>query len=179
MRASRHTHVSRTLAGTCYVLLVTVWLLALLPTSLLEIAAGFIFGFWTATVCSTCGKVLGSFISFAIGRHYKDLVRERLLQPAPGEGSRRRHDWLGTYSYIYGTFPVSDVPTIEECSEEPQDTCDWFQLLIVTRLDTRLDHPRSGTGPGYAAGLQLAMRARPFATCAAASQLTVSIQNST
>jgi len=94
--------------GTAYTALVTLWLLALLPTSLLEVAGGFIFGFWLASLCSTLGKALGSFISFGLGRRYKDLVREKLLD----------------------------------------------------------DKPRGGD-PGYVAGLELAMRARPFSTCLA------------
>lgn len=65
--------------GAAYTVLVALWLVALLPTSLLEIAGGFMFGFWLAALCSTLGKCLGSFISFAIGRRYKDWVREKLL----------------------------------------------------------------------------------------------------
>lgn len=65
--------------GAWYVSLVTVWLVCLLPTSILEVAAGFIFGFWFAAVCSTLGKFLGSLVSFGIGRHCREYVRHRIL----------------------------------------------------------------------------------------------------
>ncbi|KAH8072660.1 hypothetical protein JL721_3303 [Aureococcus anophagefferens] len=47
-------------ADAAYVALLAVWLLCLLPTSVLEVAAGFILGFWRAALCSTLGKFLGS-----------------------------------------------------------------------------------------------------------------------
>ncbi|KAJ8603785.1 hypothetical protein CTAYLR_000185 [Chrysophaeum taylorii] len=93
--------------GACYTILVTLWLLALLPTSLLEVAGGFIFGFWLGALCSTLGKMLGSFVSFGIGRRYKDWVRDKLLDDKS---------------------------------------------------------PRRGE-PSYVAGLEFAMRTRPFSTC--------------
>lgn len=65
--------------GTCYIVLLVAWLVALLPTSLLEIAAGFIFNFWLAALYSSIGKVTGSCISFAVGRHYKAWVRDKLV----------------------------------------------------------------------------------------------------
>lgn len=110
--------LSTTTGGTAYTCLVAVWLLALLPTSLLEIAGGFIFGMWIAALCSTIGKMIGSFVSFAIGRRYKDWVREKILEPASSKSSSSSSS-------------------------------------------------ASGDPPGYVAGLELAMRARPFSTCLA------------
>ena len=46
--------------GLLFSALLALWLTCLLPTSLLEIAAGFVFGFFWATVWSTVGKVAGA-----------------------------------------------------------------------------------------------------------------------
>ncbi|KAJ1444435.1 hypothetical protein M885DRAFT_552964 [Pelagophyceae sp. CCMP2097] len=80
--------VPRAQGAAAYVALVTAWLLLLLPTSVLEVAGGYIFGFWTAAGCSTTGKVLGSLISFAIGRQFKDRVRQWRIFDADGDRSR-------------------------------------------------------------------------------------------
>uniref|UniRef100_A0A7S3K2L4 VTT domain-containing protein n=1 Tax=Aureoumbra lagunensis TaxID=44058 RepID=A0A7S3K2L4_9STRA len=79
--ATKIGHLPRYQGGAFYSALVTLWLLALLPTSLLEVLGGFIFGMWLAALCSTIGKVTGSFISFAIGRKYKRFVQSQLIEP--------------------------------------------------------------------------------------------------
>ena len=58
--------------------LLAVWLTCLLPTSL-EIAAGYVFGFFWATVWSTVGKVVGSILSYWIGRCARSSVRRMIL----------------------------------------------------------------------------------------------------
>ena len=47
--------------------------------SLLEIAAGYVFGFAWATLWSTSGKVAGSVLSYAIGRCARSSVRRMIL----------------------------------------------------------------------------------------------------
>ena len=54
--------------GLLFSALLALWLTCLLPTSLLEIAAGYVFGFAWATLWSTAGKVAGSVLSYWIGR---------------------------------------------------------------------------------------------------------------
>lgn len=66
-------------AGALYATFLALWLFCLLPTSLLEIAAGFIFGFWRAFAFSTLGKTLGSLASFGAGSYCRDAVRARFL----------------------------------------------------------------------------------------------------
>ena len=84
-------------ADAAYVSLLAVWLACLLPTSVLEIAAGFILGFWRAALCSTLGKFIGSGFSFAVGRSCRDAVRARLLPPAaasPDDASEASRGYL-------------------------------------------------------------------------------------
>mmetsp|Transcript_4772 Transcript_4772/g.15199 ORF Transcript_4772/g.15199 Transcript_4772/m.15199 type:complete len:342 (-) Transcript_4772:20-1045(-) len=78
--------------GLSYAALVAAWLVALLPTSLLEVAAGFVFGFWRAAFFSTLGKFVGSTASFGLGSLFKNSVR-RCVLPAPGEAARE-HGYL-------------------------------------------------------------------------------------
>lgn len=59
--------------------LLALWLTCLLPTSLLEIAAGYMFGFGWATLWSTVGKVAGSVLSYAVGRCARSSVRRNII----------------------------------------------------------------------------------------------------
>ena len=81
-------------AGALYAIFLAVWLFCLLPTSLLEIAAGFLFGFWRAFAFSTLGKTTGSLASFGVGRFCREGVRARFLAPPDEGGSSSRGSYL-------------------------------------------------------------------------------------
>eukprot|EP00632_Arachnochrysis_sp_CCMP2950_P015275 CAMPEP_0185697496 /NCGR_PEP_ID=MMETSP1164-20130828/5783_1 /TAXON_ID=1104430 /ORGANISM="Chrysoreinhardia sp, Strain CCMP2950" /LENGTH=456 /DNA_ID=CAMNT_0028364393 /DNA_START=97 /DNA_END=1467 /DNA_ORIENTATION=+ len=175
--------------GTCYALLVTAWLLALLPTSLLEVLGGFVFGFWEGAVCSTVGKMLGSFISFYVGRRYQDWARVRLLglpqspKAASTVASAASTTMTQTFSPVSTTTTTTTMPSSAGGDAAPQWGDGRFPHHnggghphhdddAFPRFD---DDDDGGTGHGnatgfsvrYVAGLRLALRARPFSTCLA------------
>jgi len=65
--------------GAAYTGTVALWLLLLLPTSLLEVLGGSIFGLWMGALCAAVGKLIGSFVSFGLGRSYKEKVQRHFL----------------------------------------------------------------------------------------------------
>ena len=160
--------------GTAYASLIAVWLLLLLPTSLLEVLGGSIFGLWIGALCATIGKLTGSFISFAIGRNYKDPVQRHFL------------DDLTQQSVIPETAPEDDNSNSEEGSSSSDVTDDQPNYddssagvsdenpMAIQQEESNRPRSRRSNGaskrPGkmsYVAGLKLAMRAKPFATCLA------------
>jgi len=93
--------------------LLALWLTCLLPTSLLEIAAGYVFGFFWATVWSTVGKVAGSVISYAIGRCARSSVRRMIL----ADDTSKEHGYLRGLEIAM--------------TEEPGRTCLALRLAYV------------------------------------------------
>ena len=93
--------------------LLALWLTCLLPTSLLEIAAGYVFGFFWATVWSTVGKVAGSLLSYWIGRCARSSVRKMIL---PDDTSKE-------HGYLRGLEIAM--------TEEPGRTCLALRLAYV------------------------------------------------
>ena len=99
--------------GLLFSALLALWLTCLLPTSLLEIAAGFVFGFFWATVWSTVGKVAGSILSYWIGRCARSSVRRLIL---PDDTSKE-------HGYLRGLEIAM--------TEEPGRTCLALRLAYV------------------------------------------------
>eukprot|EP00300_Choanocystis_sp_HF-7_P007597 c15390_g1_i1.p1 GENE.c15390_g1_i1~~c15390_g1_i1.p1 ORF type:complete len:249 (+),score=31.62 c15390_g1_i1:162-908(+) len=62
-----------------YTAFLTGWIIVCLPSTPLEVAAGFVFPFWVALAVVTVGKNLGSNISFLIGRLLGGDVVSRFL----------------------------------------------------------------------------------------------------
>ncbi|KAH9184668.1 hypothetical protein AeNC1_013351 [Aphanomyces euteiches] len=66
------------LAGSfVYVLVFSTCIIACLPATVFELAAGYIFGFGWGWLLATIGKTTGSLISFALGRYY---LQEHVLK---------------------------------------------------------------------------------------------------
>ena len=99
--------------GLLFSALLALWLTCLLPTSLLEIAAGYVFGFFWATVWSTVGKVAGSVVSYWIGRCARSWVRRMIL---PDDTSKE-------HGYLRGLEIAM--------TEEPGRTCLALRLAYV------------------------------------------------
>ena len=99
--------------GLLFSALLALWLTCLLPTSLLEIAAGYVFGFFWATVWSTVGKVAGSVLSYWIGRCARSSVRRMIL---PDDTSKE-------HGYLRGLEIAM--------TEEPGRTCLALRLAYV------------------------------------------------
>jgi uncharacterized membrane protein YdjX (TVP38/TMEM64 family) len=93
--------------------LLALWLTCLLPTSLLEIAAGYVFGFFWATVWSTAGKVAGSVLSYWIGRCARSWVRRMIL----ADDTSKEHGYLRGLEIAM--------------TEEPGRTCLALRLAYV------------------------------------------------
>lgn len=67
-----------------YVLFMGVWVTMCLPITILEILPGFIFGAKTGILVSVCGKNLGNYMSFFLGRYvFKDYVKEKFFDAYP------------------------------------------------------------------------------------------------
>ncbi|KAF1330398.1 Atp-binding protein, partial [Globisporangium splendens] len=58
-----------------YVLAFTTFIILCFPSTAFELLAGYIFGFWLGLLLATIGKLLGSVLSFLIGRY---LCRKRV-----------------------------------------------------------------------------------------------------
>lgn len=72
------------LAATMFVLLFVVWVLCWLPTTILELTAGFIFGIWWGCLVSTLGKVFGGGATFLVARYCaKQYVTEHIVVQTP------------------------------------------------------------------------------------------------
>ena len=99
--------------GLLFSALLALWLTCLLPTSLLEIAAGYVFGFFWATLWSTAGKVAGSVLSYWIGRCARSSVRRMIL---PDDTSKE-------HGYLRGLEIAM--------TEEPGRTCLALRLAYV------------------------------------------------
>ena len=99
--------------GLLFSALLALWLTCLLPTSLLEIADGYVFGFFWATLWSTAGKVAGSVLSYWIGRCARSSVRRMIL---PDDTSKE-------HGYLRGLEIAM--------TEEPGRTCLALRLAYV------------------------------------------------
>lgn len=58
-----------------YIIFLSIWIVLLLPTSVIEILPGYLFGFKLGIIASTMGKTFGSLISLLIGRY---LLRKQV-----------------------------------------------------------------------------------------------------
>ena len=68
------------LGWVIFVTLFTFWVILFCPTTMLELTAGFIFGFWGGFAINVMGKTTGGFASFLIARHCaKELVIEHII----------------------------------------------------------------------------------------------------
>ena len=73
--------LGKPVAATLYIIFVGLWVAACLPITLLEVAPGAIFGFRWGMVCAICGKNLGNYICFIVGRYLaRDYVRSVMLR---------------------------------------------------------------------------------------------------
>ena len=70
-----------------YVAGLSLWTLLCLPTTPIELSAGFIFPLWVSTLMSVAGKTAGSVIALLIGRRLFRPVIVRLIKRSEG-GSR-------------------------------------------------------------------------------------------
>jgi uncharacterized membrane protein YdjX (TVP38/TMEM64 family) len=67
-----------------YVLILTIGTVICIPTTILELASGFIFGMWPSVAVSLIGKCIGSVISFMLGRClFKKYLRDNVLARYP------------------------------------------------------------------------------------------------
>jgi uncharacterized membrane protein YdjX (TVP38/TMEM64 family) len=67
-----------------YVIILTIGTVICIPTTFLELASGFIFGFWISCIVSLIGKCLGSLLSFLLGRRiFKSYLRENVMARYP------------------------------------------------------------------------------------------------
>jgi uncharacterized membrane protein YdjX (TVP38/TMEM64 family) len=74
-----HIHGLGALAPVAFVLVYSVAVVALIPASLLTIAAGAVFGLVAGVFYALTGAVLGSTAAFLLGRHtFRHLVARRL-----------------------------------------------------------------------------------------------------
>ncbi|ETV66904.1 hypothetical protein, variant 1 [Aphanomyces astaci] len=69
--------------GGAYVVVFAMAVVACLPASVFELAAGYIFGFGWGWVIAASGKTLGSVISFALGRYYLQGWVHKMLRRGP------------------------------------------------------------------------------------------------
>jgi hypothetical protein len=83
-RAALEAH--HTAVALASVALYTVWIVAFLPTTLPELAMGFVFGLREGYIMDYVGKMLGAFLSFALGRTVlRSCVHSLLLDSPSGE----------------------------------------------------------------------------------------------
>ena len=165
--------------GLAYAFLVAAWLFVLLPTSLLEILGGFIFGLWFAALCSSIGKMMGSYASFWVGRLNKDAVQRRFLDDDDDEDEEEEevvvvNNAMGRtarWNTPGGAYvpPSSDDEDSFSFSHGEESSSKKKQ-----KKKTNNNNRSSTSGGGgeekkmsYVAGLRLAMQAKPFATCLA------------
>lgn len=67
-----------------YVIFLSVWVILLLPCSIIEIIPGYLFGFTTGWIISILGKTLGSFISVLMGRYmFQESIKNKIIQKYP------------------------------------------------------------------------------------------------
>eukprot|EP00924_Labyrinthula_sp_SR-Ha-C_P011229 snap_masked-scaffold_48-processed-gene-1.79-mRNA-1 protein AED:0.35 eAED:0.36 QI:0/-1/0/1/-1/1/1/0/246 len=67
-----------------YVLFLAIWVVLLLPCSILEIVPGFLFGFKTGWAVSVAGKVLGSLLSIILAKlFFKSFLSRYLFDKYP------------------------------------------------------------------------------------------------
>ena len=73
--------LGKPVAAALYIIFVGLWVAACLPITLLEVAPGAIFGFRWGMICAICGKNLGNYICFVVGRFLaRDYVRSVMLR---------------------------------------------------------------------------------------------------
>jgi uncharacterized membrane protein YdjX (TVP38/TMEM64 family) len=64
-----------------FILLMTVWIVCCMPTTPVELASGFLFGFWRSLIISLIGKTMGSLFAFLFGRFvFHKLVHENIMR---------------------------------------------------------------------------------------------------
>lgn len=72
------------LAPIFYIFFLAIWVVLLLPCSVIEIVPGFLFGFKIGWTVAILGKSLGTFISLLIGRYLlKDFLQKRIIAKYP------------------------------------------------------------------------------------------------
>lgn len=67
-----------------YTIFLAIWVILLLPCTILEVVPGFLFGFKVGTIISIIGKSVGSYISLVLGRYFlRDRMKEYVLKKYP------------------------------------------------------------------------------------------------
>lgn len=74
-----------------YVVGLTIWTILCLPTTPIELTAGFCFDQVTATVTSAAGKTLGNLLALILGRAYLQPFIMRQLSKRSGGGGLHKH----------------------------------------------------------------------------------------
>ncbi|ETV90387.1 hypothetical protein H310_14816 [Aphanomyces invadans] len=69
--------------GIAYIAVFAISVVACLPASVFELAAGYMFGFGWGWVVAVSGKTLGSVVSFALGRYYLQGWVHKMMRRGP------------------------------------------------------------------------------------------------
>ncbi|KAF0718941.1 Aste57867_1375 [Aphanomyces stellatus] len=74
---------NKIVGGVVYIIVFASCIVACLPATMFELAAGYLFGFAWGWVLATTGKTLGSVVSFALGRYYLQGWVHKMMSRGP------------------------------------------------------------------------------------------------